>query len=820
MSEPDKSSNKKKNKRKDQERPSDTFESSSTVAPQHNVIESSTKTSGRSGAPPSSTKRFQRTDSNEPLSPEFLAGNIVQSILSDAETMSSDNDHVITRESLAAEARAALTPVPEKGWQVPKSHIALVYSFDILKFSMKAHPGINNQLWYAVYKSILAYCYHIEWIKALPKDFPSELHPQRVVRAYLTREPDPTWLYLPYIIQSFSEDLSSFAFKSRATLKYLCERFRLFLLEYDETGEDWEIDTTGETLLKRVEEFMEEQGMDIIQPLQNSSVDDRIHSNLPPISSLALEVQPTTSAGSTALSGTAFHHTPSILRNLKEVKLDSLTKTQIDAFKESIRQNRIQHAGYTFSRDLLPQSTQYQLNNLWNLYEQALGKEWNKINDREWKTIPEDKFYSFLDTLSDSNFIVKEEDATVNDIYKRLKAGLTINPFALIDSLKQITPFQQELKEKQITCTIEQLKVIDEFTLENLRAVNCSHNFKLKAKSFKSELGPPTEDTQPFRFFIQLCGHLGKLVRQSDELLDWVDSDAHKGFHQAKNKPTELGSASAKALQDNSDNRSRNARDNKRKSHDKQQNNSAKAGPKESQQKPKDSQSKPLCSHCGYDNHVSFDCQKFRDENIDKDLLNMNPNISFAESDRGKFLISRGYEPKFMREKNPVQRKAEDNSSTQPSHPRKKAHHNPKSKCNLCSISAPENLNIPLINVHISSQNSLGAKDITCLLDSGADVDYVDAALVDNMRANNLIINCVNYFTCSGIQACHPITGLINLTISYTNELGQHYNIVIKAHIVKNLSYSLIIGRETIRKYNFILQFQQNFLNLVSLPRY
>ena len=110
MSEPDRSSHKKKNKRKDQERPSDTPESSSTVAPQRTVIGSSTKISERSGAPPSSTKRFQRTDSNEPLPPEFLAGNIVQSILSDAETMSSDNDHVITRESLAAEARAALTP--------------------------------------------------------------------------------------------------------------------------------------------------------------------------------------------------------------------------------------------------------------------------------------------------------------------------------------------------------------------------------------------------------------------------------------------------------------------------------------------------------------------------------------------------------------------------------------------------------------------------------------------------------------------------------------------------------------------------------------
>ena len=309
-----------------------------------------------------------------------------------------------------------------------------------------------------------------------------------------------------------------------------------------------------------------------------------------------LEVkQPPIATGSTTQNGTTFHNS-SVLNKLKEVKLDALTKTQIDAFKESIRQNRIQYAGYTFSRELLSQSIQYQLNNLWNLYEQAQGKETSRINEGEWKTVPESQFYSFLDTLSDSNFIMKEEDATVNDIYKRLKAGLTINPFSLIESLKQITPFQQELREKQITCTAEQLVVIDEITLENLRAVNCSHNFKLKAKSFKSELGPPTENTQPFRFFIQLCGHLGKLVRQSDELLDWVDSDAHKTYHQAKNKSVDHGLSNNKAPPANADGNSRNARDNKRKHHERQQNNSANNGSKEFKQKPVDSKPNPFAT--------------------------------------------------------------------------------------------------------------------------------------------------------------------------------------------------------------------------------
>ena len=406
MSEPDKSM--KKSKRKVQEeRSSDISNSLSTVAPQHSAIESSTKASDRSGVPSSSTKRVMRADSNESTARIKSTGNIVDSILSDAESNFSDSDHITLREILVSEAQSILKP-GNRVWELPQSHVAVVESFEILKASMKKHPGNNNPLWFQVQRGIMFAVHHLAWIQEISEreDLLSHLHPKRTVRSYLSREPDPMWIYLPYVMHSLSEDLS-FAFKSRVTLKYLCESFRNFLLEYDESDLEWEIDTTGEQLLKRASEFMKERGMNIILPLQNSTEDDRILSNSPPAPISALEVQqPTISAGSTTHSGTTFHHTPSILRNLKEVKLDSLTKTQIDAFKENIRQNRIQHPGYTFSRDLLPQSTQYQLNNLWNLYEQALGKESNKINDGEWKTISEVQFYSFLDTLSDSNFII------------------------------------------------------------------------------------------------------------------------------------------------------------------------------------------------------------------------------------------------------------------------------------------------------------------------------------------------------------------------------------------------------------------------------
>ena len=106
-----------------------------------------------------------------------------------------------------------------------------------------------------------------------------------------------------------------------------------------------------------------------------------------------------------------------------------------------------------------------------------------------------------------------------------------------------------------------------------------------------------------------------------------------------------------------------------------------------------------------------------------------------------------------------------------------------------CSLSFSDN-NIPLINVSAYSQANLSDQNIICLLDSGADVDYVDSNLIEAMHLNNkkYIITCINCLTCSGVQNnCHPILGLINLTINYTDELGSKHRIAIKAHIVNSL---------------------------------
>jgi hypothetical protein len=154
--------------------------------------------------------------------------------------------------------------------------------------------------------------------------------------------------------------------------------------------------------------------------------------------------------------------------------------------------------------------------------------------------------------LGDSYLLPRVEESTINDIFLQLKKGLSIDPFGIIESLKQITPFQQEIQEKQIVCTKDQINILDDLTFENLKATNCSNNFKLKAKAFKTALGSPTEQTPPFNFFIQLCGNLANIVRQSEELLDWVDADAHKNFHISKQKQGSQPSALTKLSQSKS----------------------------------------------------------------------------------------------------------------------------------------------------------------------------------------------------------------------------------------------------------------------------
>jgi hypothetical protein len=124
----------------------------------------------------------------------------------------------------------------------------------------------------------------------------------------------------------------------------------------------------------------------------------------------------------------------------------------------------------------------------------------------------------------------------------------------------------------------------------------------------------------------------------------------------------------------------------------------------------------------------------------------------------------------------------------------------------------------------IRNRNPTGNCNLTkakCLLDSGADVSYISLDMVKALDANKYLISCINCFTCTGAgDTCHSIVGLINLTISYVNELSQRLTLKLSAHVIKELKYDLIIGRSTIKQHNLILQLPRHFLDLDALPRY
>jgi hypothetical protein len=117
---------------------------------------------------------------------------------------------------------------------------------------------------------------------------------------------------------------------------------------------------------------------------------------------------------------------------------------------------------------------------------------------------------------------------------------------------------------------------------------------------------------------------------------------------------------------------------------------------------------------CGYGNHSAIDCKR---KNEDPSLINLDPSISFAESARGKLLISKGYNPFFIKYKDPTPRSQNDTNGQ-------------KRKSTCCNLSSNDD-NLPLIDVYVTTQLSKGGQDISCLLDTGADICYIDVDLIN-----------------------------------------------------------------------------------------
>ncbi len=727
-----------------------------------------------------------------------ISEEILGSLDSDEESLSF-GEIAIRKENMADEARAEIGSM--KSWRVPKNFITLTEHFEALSRALARSPR-NSSLYAIVCQGIVDETSRIEWVADFEADDPIEcLRPSKVVRAFIQGYPNAHWIFLPALLEIVNSTTYVETFKCRAAIEHWCERFKVFLWEYypvDTEQQLWELDTSGEALSDRSYEFHGMVGKSILDEARFYSGDDRVQSHKSSfnVSSIQPQVDPPVAV---AQSSHSFQGS-SFLRNLKDVKLESINKKSIEAFKDAIRQNKIQSVGFNFNLDLLPNKIQLRLDNLWTLRQ---GKTSEPVDPEGWRKVPETEFNAFLDGLGDSYFLPRDDQSTLDHIYKQLKKGLSIDPFRIIESLEQIVEFQQELTEKNIICSKDQLKILDDLTLENLKGVHCSPTFKLKAKALKTELGNPTENTKPFTFFIKLCGKIEEVITQSSELLDWVDADYHKNVHMEQQKQ--------RGQYQSIDNHPKSPKDPKRKF------NPEKGGKQQTNPVPGDSKpskvAKAICNHCGWD-HPSSACLRIIDTNLDKSLLNTDASKSFADSDRGKYLVSKGFPPKFIRAKSPTRR------DPNPAHKKKRTGEDKSSKCLLCYMSTVDNVNIPLINVYILSQANMEPKRTECLLDSGADVNYIDLDFINIINANNLIKDCLNCILCTGTNDCHPIEGVINLTINYTSEQDINYSITILVHIVRDLKYNLILGHESIRKHNLILHFSRNFFDPSSLPRY
>ncbi len=74
-----------------------------------------------------------------------------------------------------------------------------------------------------------------------------------------------------------------------------------------------------------------------------------------------------------------------------------------------------------------------------------------------WKQLLDVDFFSFLETLGEENMLSKNVSSVMDNIYRKIKQGITMDPLDAIGTLIIYS----------ITCTREQLKIIDDLTQQH-----------------------------------------------------------------------------------------------------------------------------------------------------------------------------------------------------------------------------------------------------------------------------------------------------------------------------------------------------------------
>ena len=488
----------------------------------------------------------------------------------------------------------------------------------------------------------------------------------------------------------------------------------------------------------------------------------------------------------------------SILTHTIPVKWEGFEREQITRFKEAINANKLTFKGYEYDRNILPEAVKVDLSSLWENYPDPN----QSTHPDAWLTVSQPVFFAFLDRISARSLGSKPE-LTYQSVVRRVRAGLTFDALDPRFTLGQIAQFLIEFRRDGVICTPAMCKNLDNALVQGLKFINSAPGIKGTVNNFKGTLPEQyPDDARPFQFLRKLVKECSDTMSRSEGALDWADTDKWRALVRPNTtlKVPVVAEGGKSPHQANNQSKPNNQ---KRQRNAMSSSSSVSAPPSDGS----NSTNSLPCAGCGFLNHSFSDCHKIKDLSIDRSLLNLNPKISFADSARGKYLKAQGYKPTFMKDKVLPAKSFS-----------KKAKNDKGNTCYLHNISSSSNL--PCFPMHVSSQNQRKNHKVDCLLDTGADVNYISLNLISILDANKYLITCNDCSTCSGVKdICHSISGLININVNYTNELNQTLTITIKAHVVNNLNYDLIIGLSSIKYFNLILQFPSHFLNLQTTPR-
>ena len=431
---------------------------------------------------------------------------------------------------------------------------------------------------------------------------------------FIKSPPNALWMFLPYVGDEIEGITFITHFKRKDFVLHFLKEFHQHMTGAMKVG-SWFLDPEGHRPIVR--DFLSSVGADLLQiPDLSDELDERISLSLP----VKKKEKSLPSIGNKEDAMLTFDRTSMIVHQALDCSLKDLDKKSIDAFLDSIRKNRVQFSDWTFNRKLLSPSMTFSLNNAWVLYgDFELG-----LDNSTWLTITDDEFVSFMERIASSKDGQTKRESIVSELNNRVK-GLFFDPLHCLDTLNQLVSFQEMLSTHNITLTVDEMKHIDTLTVDGIVPRNCCERIRGTLKAIKSTL-TYSDDVEPFSLLTQAVKQANIASQEGRKLLNFFDVSA---WEKAMTKSV--------ASKNASDNASKEGNKNKRSSTQSQD-----LAPKATDK---------ACNACGTKGHFFDHCRLVKNPTIDRSLLNLNKNIPFAESARGKYLVSQGYPPRFKPEK-------------------------------------------------------------------------------------------------------------------------------------------------------------------------